>query len=185
MDYLKNLIKQIKDLDLKKVNQLYMLILKVHKDNKKIFICGNGGSAANAEHVCNDLMLGFKKNKKKGFKVYSLTSNKSVLTCIANDISYNKIYSHQLDNLGNKGDLLIAFSGSGNSKNILECLKIAKKKNIHTFSILGFSGGHAKKISNNYIHININDMEIAEDIQMVIFNYIKKKIISSNNVIFR
>jgi D-sedoheptulose 7-phosphate isomerase len=185
MNYLKNLTEQINYLDLKKVNQLCMLILKAHKNNKKIFICGNGGSAANAEHVCNDLMLGFKKNKKKGFKVYSLSSNKSVLTCIANDIGYNKVYSHQLDNLGSKGDLLIAFSGSGNSKNILECLKMAKKKNIYTFSILGFSGGGAKKISDNYIHININDMEIAEDIQMVIFNYIKKKIISLNEVIFK
>lgn len=173
--YISSLIEQIKKIDKKKINDLKNLITKTGKKNK-IFICGNGGSAANAEHVSNDLMLGI-NSKKKGLNIFCLNSNISKLTCIANDLSYEDIYSHQIDILGSRGDLLIVLSGSGNSRNIIKALKSAKKNGLNTFAILGFNGGKSKKISNNFLHFKINDMQISEDMQLIVFNLIMKSLI--------
>ena len=143
--------------------------------NKKIFICGNGGSAANANHISNDLMLGFSKIKI-GFPLLSLSSNIAKISCIGNDVGYEKIFSNQLRVLGNKDDLLIILSGSGNSKNIIEVAKQAKKMKIYVFGLIGFDGGMVKNLLNSYIHFKSNDMQICEDMQMIFMNYVLKKI---------
>lgn len=174
MSYLNELILNINQLDLVKVRKLKELMILTHKKNGKIFICGNGGSAANSNHIANDLMLGFKK--KIGFKFISLSSNLPVITCIANDISYDEIYSQQIKILAEKKDLLIVLSGSGNSKNIIQAIKIANKKKVNVFGIVAYAGGGAKKLMKNYIHIKTFDMQIAEDLQMVIMNFIMKEI---------
>lgn len=179
MKYLNDLCYQIKLLDLNKVNLLKKKLIT--KKNKNIFICGNGGSSSNANHISNDLMLGFGK-KKIGFKFISLCSNVAKITCIANDLSYKKIFSHQLSILGKRGDLLIVLSGSGNSDNILDAIKLAKENRIETFGIIGFDGGKARKVLDNYIHTKINDMQISEDLQLIIMNYIMKSIIKDNKV---
>ncbi len=171
--YTSGLIEQIKKIDKKKINVLKNLIKKT---GKKIFICGNGGSAANAEHISNDLMLGINP-QKKGLNIICLNSNISKLTCIANDLSYEDIYSHQIDILGSRGDLLIVLSGSGNSRNIIKALKRAQKKGLNTFAILGFNGGKSKKIADNFLHFKINDMQIAEDMQLIVFNLIMKSLL--------
>jgi D-sedoheptulose 7-phosphate isomerase len=173
--YIKNLLKSIKQLDRKKINLLESLLIATHKKNGNIFICGNGGSGANANHISNDLMLGF-TSKKKGFKFLSLNSNNSVITCIANDLGYEKIFSHQLKILGKTEDLLVVLSGSGNSKNIINVIKVARKMKIKTFGILGFNGGISKRICDFYHHTNVNDMQACEDVQMIIFNFIMRKI---------
>lgn len=176
MNYLNDLKKQISNLNNQKVDQLVIALKRVHKNKKNIFICGNGGSAANANHITNDLMHGFTK-KKIGFRFISLCSNIAKLTCLGNDIGYHKIFSNQLNVLGNRGDLLIILSGSGNSKNIQEVIKEAKKKGIFTYGLIGFNGGKAKKMLKDYIHFNINDMQICEDMQMIVMNLVMKKII--------
>jgi D-sedoheptulose 7-phosphate isomerase len=173
--YIKNLLKSIKRLNYKKISILKNLIIATHKKNRSIFICGNGGSGANANHISNDLMLGF-TSKKIGFKFLSLNSNNSVVTCIGNDLGYDKIFSHQLKILGREEDLLIVLSGSGNSKNIINVINIAKKMKIKSFAILGFSGGIAKKICDFYHHTNIKDMQVSEDVQMIIMNFIMRNI---------
>lgn len=173
--YINNLISQIK---LIKKGDLLFVMQKIKETNdncRTVYICGNGGSAANAEHISNDLMLGTNK-LKKGFKVNSLTSNFSKISCIANDISYNKIYSHQINITGNKNDLLIVLSGSGNSRNITEVIKSAKRKKIFTIGILGFNGGIAKKLLDYTVHFKINDMQISEDLQLIFFNSIVKEL---------
>jgi D-sedoheptulose 7-phosphate isomerase len=173
--YLRELIKQISVLDLEKLDLLYSLIKKVQINKKTIYICGNGGSAANANHISIDFMLGLNK-RKLGIKIISLSSNIAKISCIANDLDYSLIYSHQIKIMCEKGDLLIVLSGSGNSENILNAIKSAKKIGMTLFSILGFDGGKAKKISKNYLHCKINDMQISEDIQMICLNYVMKKI---------
>lgn len=126
-------------------------IKKALKNNKTIFFVGNGGSAADCEHLAGELVGRYKKNRKP-YKALSLTTDTSVITCIANDFGYDKIFERQLKGLGQRGDLLIAFSTSGKSKNIINVLKMAKKLNIKSICLLGKSGGMCKKISDyNYI----------------------------------
>ena len=151
-----------------KIKKLADDLYKSWKQKKNIFICGNGGSAANAMHIANDFIYGAGKNLGKGFKIEALSSNSSVITCLANDIGYENIYSEQIRVKGEKGDVLIVLSGSGNSKNILNALKIANKLGIKTHAILGFDGGHAKKISKNSIHFSVNDMQVSEDLQLIV-----------------
>jgi D-sedoheptulose 7-phosphate isomerase len=175
MNYLADLVKQINAFEIKKVNKLIAILKIKQKQRKKFFICGNGGSAANANHISNDLMLGFTKNKI-GFPLLSLSSNIAKISCIGNDVGYEKIFSNQLKVLGNKGDLLIILSGSGNSKNIIEVAKQAKKMKIYVFGLIGFDGGMVKNLLNSYIHFKSNDMQICEDMQMIFMNYVLKKI---------
>tara|TARA_X000000950_G_scaffold286617_1_gene396100 strand:- start:23493 stop:24047 length:555 start_codon:yes stop_codon:yes gene_type:complete len=122
-------------------------IKKTLKNKKTIFFAGNGGSAADCEHLAGELVGRYKKNRKP-YKAISLTTDTSVLTCIANDFGYEKIFERQLEGLGQKGDLLIIFSTSGKSKNIVNVLKKSKKMNIKSIALLGKTGGQCKKISN-------------------------------------
>ena len=126
-------------------------IKKTLKNKKTIFFAGNGGSAADCEHLAGELVGRYKKNRKP-YKAISLTTDTSVITCISNDFGYEKIFERQLQGIGQKGDLLIAFSTSGNSKNIINVLKMAKKLKIKSISLLGKDGGKCKKLSDyNYV----------------------------------
>ncbi len=142
--------------------------------NKKIYICGNGGSAANAMHIANDLTYGAGIKSGKGFNIEALPANTSVITCLANDIGYDKIFSEQLRVKAKKGDLLVVLSGSGNSKNILNVLIMAKKLRVKSYAVLGFNGGKAKKLADVPLHFRVNDMQISEDIQIIISHLLMK-----------
>jgi len=168
------LILALSDRSFNKIPHLVNEIKKTKKNSKTIYICGNGGSAANAMHIANDLIYGAGTKSGKGFNIEALSSNSSVITCLANDTGYENIFSEQLRVKGKKGDILIVLSGSGNSKNIINVLKIAKKIGIKTFGILGFSGGKAKKLCDFPIHFAINDMQISEDIQIIISHLLMK-----------
>ncbi len=136
------------------MHNISICVEKIAKDiketlnNKKtIFFAGNGGSAADCEHLAGELVGRYKKNRKP-YKAISLTTDTSVLTCIANDFGYEKIFERQLEGLGQKGDLLIVFSTSGRSKNIVNLLKKSKKMRIKSIALLGKTGGQCKKISS-------------------------------------
>ena len=133
---------------------------------------GNGGSAANALHLANDFHYGIGAcgdgPSIKGLKVEALPSNPGVITCLANDTGYENIYSHQIINKSSDGDLLIALSGSGNSKNIIKAIETANKLSVKTYVILGFEGGKCLGIADQAIHFPINDMQIAEDTQLIV-----------------
>jgi D-sedoheptulose 7-phosphate isomerase len=135
---------------------------------KQVFICGNGGSAGNATHLANDYLYGIVKGAGKGLRVHSLAANPSILTCLGNDIGYDKIFAEQLAVYGEKSDLLIVLSGSGNSPNIVAVLEQAKLMNIKSYAILGYSGGKSKSLADVALHFPIDDMQIAEDVQLVI-----------------
>ena len=170
--YLENLESSIKAIDIKGVQTLTRALLEAWDDKNQIFICGNGGSAANAVHIANDLHygVGCKINNKDmpGLRVEALTSNTAIITCLANDIGYAYIYSNQIKAKALPGDILIALSGSGNSENIVNAINEANKIGMNTFAILAYDGGKCKKLAKNVIHSSINDMQIAEDLQLVI-----------------
>ena len=156
----------------------------VWEKNNTVFLCGNGGSGANALHIANDLHFGLGDmliNKKIGLKADALTSNTAVLSCLANDLGYENIFSNQIDVKASKGDILIALSGSGNSPNIIKAIKSAKDKGIKTFSILGFDGGRCKNLSDFPIHFHIEDMQIAEDTQVIVLNICIKWLVNRKN----
>ena len=167
-NYKKRLSETLEKLDVEKVKELCESILSVWKTNNTIYLCGNGGSAANAIHIANDMTYGAGKKNGKGINVEALSSNPAVLTCLANDLGYEDIFSEQIKVKGKSNDLLIVLSGSGNSKNVVKAIQIAKDKKMKTFAIVGFDGGTCKKIANNSIHLNINDMQIAEDFQLIV-----------------
>ena len=157
---------------LDKVEELAEALNEAWKSKRNVFICGNGGSAANALHIANDFHYGVgacgSGDKMPGLRVEALPSNPGILTCLANDTGYENIYAYQLKTKANANDLLIALSGSGKSKNIINALNEGNRIGMNTFAILGFSGGNCKEIAKVAIHIPINDMQIAEDSQLII-----------------
>ena len=116
-------------------------------NNGKLIFCGNGGSASDSLHLSSEFVGKF-QNKRKPLSSISLSSDISNITCIANDFGYKKIFSRQLEAIGKKNDLLICLTTSGNSENIIECLKYAKNNLIKSILLSGISGGEAKKYSN-------------------------------------
>tara|TARA_B100000941_G_scaffold203821_1_gene148452 strand:- start:773 stop:1369 length:597 start_codon:yes stop_codon:yes gene_type:complete len=121
-------------------------ISKSLKNNKKIFFCGNGGSSADAQHLAAELLIRLRPNvNRKSLPAISLALDTSTMTACGNDYKFDYIFSRPLEGLGNKGDILVAISTSGNSKNIINVLKTAKAKGLKTIGFLGNKGGKAKK----------------------------------------
>ena len=176
--YLRDLQNSFDDEVIKKIYKLANSLMQCWKENRNVFICGNGGSGANAIHIANDFLYGIGATNAKtimnGLSIESLVSNQAVMTCLANDIGYENIFSFQLDVKASPNDLLIVLSGSGNSQNIINVLETASRKKIKTFAIVAFEGGRCKDIADEFIHIKENNMELAEDTQMIIFNICKK-----------
>ena len=129
-NYLSTLKKGINDFDIVKLQKIEKIIFDKIKKDKKIFICGNGGSASVANHFLCDFNKGLKlsSNYKLKPKIISLSDNIETILAVANDISFNKIFSFQLDNHYSKGDLVILLSCSGSSPNIIDTLNYCKKK---------------------------------------------------------
>jgi D-sedoheptulose 7-phosphate isomerase len=149
-------------------------------EQKQVFLCGNGGSAANAIHIANDFIYGIGKESGTGMRVTALPANAAVITCLGNDLGYETIFSHQLAVLGSRGDILIALSGSGNSPNILRAIEQANTIGMETYAILGFSGGKARALAGTPIHFAVDDMQISEDLQMVVGHMLMKMLSNGN-----
>ena len=162
-------------IDQRMIDQLVDKILTLRKNKSVLYICGNGGSAANAIHITNDFIFGTEPNGKS-INAEALSANSSVLTCLGNDIGYENIFSHQLKVKGNVGDVLLVLSGSGNSPNILSALEQANIQGLTTVAILGFDGGQAKSMADIVFHIDINDMQISEDLQVIIGHIVMKSL---------
>jgi len=151
-----------------KVPILAKSLLRIWKNNAQLFFCGNGGSAGNAIHLANDFIYGAGRRIGKGLKVEALSANPAVLTCLANDVGYDFVFSEQLKVKAEKGDVLVALSGSGNSANIIRAIEAGNKIGMDTFAILGYSGGTCKDIAKHSIHFPVDDMQISEDLQLIV-----------------
>jgi len=149
------------------VAQLGEELLDCWKTRRQVFLCGNGGSAGNAIHLANDFLYGISRQKGSALRVTALPANSSVLTCLANDEGYAQIFSLQLAVLANRGDVLIALSGSGNSPNIVKVLEQAREMGVKSYAILGYTGGKAKELADVPLHFPVDDMQISEDLQLI------------------
>ena len=182
-DYANKLSSILKESDWNKVSILADDLLECWQNGNQVFLCGNGGSAGNASHLANDFIYGVARSKGEGLKAISLSGNVSVITCLANDVGYDSIFSEQLAVLARPNDILIALSGSGNSSNIVSVINEAKVLGVKSYAILGFDGGECKKISDHAIHFDINDMQLSEDLQLIVGHMLMKKLYDSKKSI--
>lgn len=157
--------KFLSEENMKKLELIAKLILSSFKKGGKILICGNGGSASDSAHFAAELVGRFKK-ERKALPAIALTTDTSILTAISNDYSFKKIFLRQVEAIGKKDDTLIVISTSGNSENILEALKAAKKIKIKTVGFLGKDGGAAKNFSDVYFIVNSNSAARAQEIHI-------------------
>lgn len=167
-DYAQRLAGTLASFDWKPVEQFADDLLQCWQSGRQFFLAGNGGSAGNANHLANDFMYPLSKRKGSGIRVHALTANPAVLTCLANDEGYDNALAYQLAVLARRDDLLLAFSGSGNSPNILRLLDEAKRIGVKSYAVLGYNGGKAKQLADVPIHFPVQDMQIAEDVQLVV-----------------
>ncbi|MDC0074737.1 SIS domain-containing protein [Alphaproteobacteria bacterium] len=137
------------------------------KSGKKIIFIGNGGSAADAQHLSTELTVRFSKNRKS-IAAISLATDTSALTAIGNDLGFEKIFSRQLEAIGSSGDILIAISTSGNSKNIISAVNQANDQGIEVFVFTGNDGGDLASISKNIIYIPSNKTARIQEMHITI-----------------
>ena len=173
-DYSKRLADTLDEVNWTSVLRLSQELLATKTRGSRVFLCGNGGSAANANHIVNDLVYAVTERTGSGFDAVSLATNSALLTCLANDVGYENIFSEQLAVSGQENDLLLVLSGSGSSDNIFNALIMAKKLKMRTAAILGFDGGVCKEITDLPVHVEVNDMQISEDIQLVVGHMMMK-----------
>jgi D-sedoheptulose 7-phosphate isomerase len=169
-DYFNKLRIGLERLNKEKINKIVELLLKAWKEEKQIFILGNGGSASTASHFACDLGKGTLDkayDNKRRFKVISLTDNVATLTAYANDLSFNEIFSQQLRNLVNKADIVIIITGSGNSGNIIKAVEVAKLNGAITIGFLGFDGGKVKELLDYCIIFNDDHYGRIEDSHLI------------------
>ena len=145
------------------------------KNGKKIIIFGNGGSAADAQHIVAEFIGRFRL-KRKSLPAIALTSNSSILTAIANDYSYNTIFSRQCEALVEKGDVVIGISTSGNSKNVEKGLNVSKKLGAITIGLLGSKGGTIKKYCKIPIIINSSSTPRIQEAHRTIYHIICEEV---------
>ena len=165
--YLEIEINVLKKLDIGLINQAINLILETYHNNKTIYIFGNGGSSATASHYQNDFNKGISEYVERKFRFQCLNDNIATLMAIANDIGFEEVFRFQLKNKLEKGDIIIAISGSGNSQNIINAVEYAKVCGNKIIGITGFSGGKLKELSDVSLNVPINSMQITEDVHMI------------------
>ncbi len=194
-----DLLQRYPDLEVctQDILKAFGLMSSCHRNNGKILICGNGGSAADSEHITGELMKGFKSARKlssfvkekilrlfpedgdylynhlqEAIPAISLTSNSALNTAFSNDVASDMIFAQQVYGLGNKGDVLLALSTSGNSTNVLKALQIAKVKEMFTIGLTGQSGGKMNEICDVLIRVPRNSTSEIQELHLPVYHAI-------------
>lgn len=181
-DYLASSRRALELIDEGSVLRLAGAVRGIWAKGAQVLMCGNGGSSANAIHLCNDFIYGVSPMGADGIRAIALTANQSVLTCLANDVSYDQVFAYQVAVQGRPGDLLIVFSGSGNSPNVVNALIEARRRGMLTAAILGFNGGACRELADIVVHVPIDDMQISEDLQQAIGHMISRWLVANRPV---
>ena len=173
-DYLGRVCDEIRRLDTAQLEALSGLIEDAYHAGRFVFICGNGGSGANASHLCEDLakctLRDFEYQKR--LKVLSLTDNTAGIMAWANDEGYDRIFVEQLKNLAAPGDLLLAISGSGNSPNVIKAIEYANSHGMKTLGVTGYDGGKLQKLAQHNVHVPSFNMGMVESVHSTLFHYL-------------
>lgn len=162
-----NVLSQLKGIS-NDIELVAQMILNCLKSGNKLLLCGNGGSAADAQHIAAEFIGKFYRIDRPALPAISLNTNTSIMTALANDFDYDMIFSRQVEALGNKGDVLLGISTSGNSKNVIQAVKLATKKGIHTISLTGVTGGELVNICDLTIKVPSSNTPIIQNAHIAI-----------------
>mgnify|MGYP001315212513 FL=1 len=185
LEYINQKNVLLQNIDFRELNKVINLLKKCFKNKNIVYTCGNGGSSSLADHFTCDFIKQSNNKTNLQIKSISLTSNFSLISAIANDINYDQIFSFQIEKLCKKNDVLFLFSVSGNSQNLVEAIKKAKKIGVKTITFTGFNGGKLAKLSDLNLNFPIANYGIVEDCHTGIMHYLSQYLrnifINSNN----
>jgi D-sedoheptulose 7-phosphate isomerase len=174
VDYMSSLQQTMNELPKETIVRVIELLQSARMDGRQVFIMGNGGSASTASHFVCDLAKNTRKEGLPHYKVIGLTDNMAIFSAYANDEGYENVFAQQLDNLVMPGDIVIGISASGNSRNVLNAIALAKGRNTITVGFTGFNGGQLASMVDTNIHVNSSIIEHVEDIHLMLEHMIVK-----------
>jgi len=171
--YVADLVRAIENIDYNAIEEVIATLDRARKRRARIFVVGNGGSAATASHLCTDMGIGLRRRGHPGFDLQCRSDNAAITTAVANDIAYEDVFSAQLDGVITRNDVLIAISASGNSPNILRAIEVAKRVRAQVVGVSGFDGGALLRAADVALHVATpaGAYGLVEDVHLV-FNHI-------------
>lgn len=172
LNYKTKLAAALDTVPMDKVEQAIAWMDEVRAQGRRIFTCGNGGSASTASHFVCDMVKGASYKKDQRFKIMALTDSLPTITAYSNDVSYDCVFAEQLKNFGQPGDILLAISGSGNSPNVLQAVEWANSNGMKTIGLTGRDGGKLGKLSQLEINVGDPHMGRIEDGHMIVCHMI-------------
>jgi D-sedoheptulose 7-phosphate isomerase len=179
--YFACLSQTVRRLPFETIDHVCDLLLDAYENGRMIYLFGNGGSAALASHFACDLGKGTINESKKRFRVLALTDNVPLMTAWANDARYDDIFAEQLANFVRKDDVAFAISGSGNSQNVLNALKLAREAKATTVGLVGYRGGKMKELCDVCMTVPSDNMQIIEDLHLCVahalFSAVRRKLL--------
>lgn len=167
-EYKSKLFRSLDTVDLNAVGEAIEILGDARRNNRHIFVCGNGGSASTASHFACDIVKGASFNRESRFRIMALTDSLPTITAYSNDVSYECVFAEQLKNFAQPGDVLIAISGSGNSPNVLRAIEYANSIGCKTIALTGRDGGKLGPLAQLEIRVREQHMGRIEDGHMII-----------------
>jgi D-sedoheptulose 7-phosphate isomerase len=166
--YFERLKSTIDAMPIERIEAMGEVLFQAYRHGKQVFVIGNGGSAATASHMACDLGKNTIAPNRPRFRILSLSDNMPLFSALANDLGYQRVFAEQLVNLIRPGDVLVVISGSGNSPNIVEAMRYARERAATIIALLGFEGGAAIDLADEYILVPASDYGLIEDMHMIL-----------------
>ena len=166
--YLDDLSNALKALPVDSVDRALAALERAHLEGRQVFLAGNGGSAATASHMACDLVWSLAQAGVPGLRAVALADNLSLVTAVANDTSYDEIFARPISQLAKPGDVLVAISGSGNSRNVVRAVETARAMGVATIGFLGMDGGSLKPMVDVAVVVPSRDYGIIEDVHLAL-----------------
>ena len=170
--YKHELLKAIETIDLEKVGQAIEMLAEARDAGRQIFVCGNGGSASTASHFATDLLKGASYGRATRFRILALNDSLPTITAYSNDVSYECVFAEQLKNFAEPGDIVMAFSSSGNSPNVLRAVEYGNSMGCRTIALTGRDGGKLGPLAHLNIQVGHPHTGRIEDLHMVVMHMI-------------
>ena len=186
-DYLDRFKAELDKLDQAQIKQWADLIYEAYENGRFVYIFGNGGSGCNASHMAEDLGKSSLHEKdlsdetRQRLKVLSLTDNLGWIMAVGNDVGYDQIFLQQIMNYGERGDVVLAISGSGNSENVLKAVDWSNRHGLKTLGLTGYGGGKLRELAQHSFHVPLDDMGMVESIHLAIFHWVLNDVFARIN----
>ncbi len=170
--YKTELLKAIETVDLEKVGEVIRILKEARDKGRRIFVCGNGGSASSASHFVCDVVKGASYGRPSRFRILALTDSLPTLTAYSNDVGYECVFAEQLKNFVEPGDVVMAISGSGNSPNVLRAVEYGNAAGCRTIALTGRNGGELGRMAQLNIQVSHPHMGRIEDAHLIVLHMI-------------